>query len=250
MKLIQVEEVSKRFGDLLVLDRVSFSVGDGEFMCICGPTGCGKTTLLKVMAGLIPASMGGVLVDGQPLDPLRHDISFVFQEPSCLPWKTVFGNVRFSLETRAAALGQSSSRGEMDERVERILDLVGLKEFAHYYPHQISAGMKQRVAIARAFVTEPDLLLMDEPFGYLDVQTRYFLGKETLRIWEKLRRTVVFVTHSIEEAVYLPERTMVLTGLPARVSATIPVNLPRPRDYDDPRFMDLRRKITDLIKWW
>jgi len=250
MKLIQVEEVSKRFGDLLVLDRVSFSVGDGEFMCICGPTGCGKTTLLRVMAGLIPATMGRVLVDGQPLDPLRHNISFVFQEPSCLPWKTVSGNVRFSLETRSAALRQNLSKADMDERAGRILDFVGLQEFAHYYPHQISAGMKQRVAIARAFVTEPDLLLMDEPFGYLDVQTRYFLEKEILRIWEKLRRTVVFVTHSIEEAVYLSERTMVLTELPARVSATIPVNLPQPRDYDDPSFMDLRRKITDLIKWW
>jgi len=142
------------------------------------------------------------------------------------------------------------SKAEMDERVERILDLVGLQEFSHYYPHQISAGMKQRVAIARAFATEPELLLMDEPFGYLDVQTRYYLRKEVLRIWEKLRRTVVFVTHSIEEAVYLPERTMVLSKLPARVSAIIPIDLRRPREYADPEFIALRKKITDLIKWW
>lgn len=248
--MIQVEDVSKRFGGLRVLDHVSFSVEDGEFMCICGPTGCGKTTLLKVMAGLIPAATGRVLIDGQPLDPLKHNVSFVFQEPSCLPWKTVFDNVRFSLETRSAALGETSSKTEMDEGVERILDLVGLDEFAHYFPHQISAGMKQRVVIARAFATEPELLLMDEPFGYLDVQTRYYLRKEVLRIWEKLRRTVVFVTHSIEEAVYLSKRTMVLTELPARVAAIIPVDLPRPRQYADPEFIELREKITDLIKWW
>lgn len=248
--LIQVKGVSKRFGNLLVLDHVSFTVRDDEFICICGPTGCGKTTLLKIIAGLIPTTAGGVMIDGQPLDPLRNNISFVFQEPSCLPWRTVFGNIRFSLETRSAALGNTMSKAEMDERVERILDLVSLQDFAHYYPHQISAGMKQRVAIARAFATEPELLLMDEPFGYLDVQTRYYLRKEVLRIWEKLRRTVVFVTHSIEEAVYLPERTMVLTELPARISAIIPVDLPRPREYADPQFITLRKKITDLIKWW
>jgi len=248
---IQVKNVTKRFGDLLVLDNVSFSVYENEFVCICGPTGCGKTTLLNIIAGLIPATDSApILIDGEPINPQRRNISFVFQEPSCLPWRNVHDNIKFGLEIKKAVLKQSISENEVEEKVRRTINLVGLDEFEEYYPHQISGGMKQRVAIAQAFVTDPDLLLMDEPFGYLDAQTRYYMEKEVLRIWGKLKRTVIFVTHNIEEAVYLAERAVVLTELPAHVKAVIPIDLPRPRDYTDPEFVKIRRDITNLVKWW
>jgi len=248
---IQVRNVTKRFGDLLVLDNVGFSVYENEFLCICGPTGCGKTTLLNIIAGLTPTSDSApILIDGEPINPQRHNISFVFQEPSCLPWRNVRDNIRLGLEIKKAVLKHDISESEVEEKVRRIVNLVGLDEFEEYYPHQISGGMKQRVAVAQAFVTDPDLLLMDEPFGYLDVQTRYYMEKEVLKIWEKLKRTVIFVTHNIEEAVYLAERTVVLTELPARVKAVIPIDLPRPRDYTDPEFLKIRRQITNLVKWW
>lgn len=248
---IQVKNVTKRFGDLLVLDNVSFSVYENEFLCICGPTGCGKTTLLNIIAGLTHTTDSApILIDGEPINPQRHNISFVFQEPSCLPWRNVRDNIRFGLEIRKAVHKQGISENEVEEKVRRIINLVDLGEFEEYYPHQISGGMKQRVAIAQAFVTDPDLLLMDEPFGYLDVQTRYYMEKEVLKIWEKLKRTVIFVTHNIEEAVYLAERTVVLTELPAHVKAVIPIDLPRPRDYTDPEFVKIRRHITNLVKWW
>jgi len=248
---IQVKNLIKRFGDLLVLDKVSFSVYENEFLCICGPTGCGKTTLLNIIAGLIPATDSApILIDGEPINPQRHNISFVFQEPSCLPWRNVRDNIKFGLEIKKEVLKQNMTENEIEEKVSRIINLVGLDEFEEYYPHQISGGMKQRVAIAQAFVTDPDLLLMDEPFGYLDVQTRYYMEKEVLRIWGKLKRTVIFVTHNIEEAVYLAERVIVLTELPANVKAVIPIDLPRPREYTDPEFVKIRRHITSLVKWW
>lgn len=248
---IHVKNVIKRFGDLLVLDNVSFRVYENEFLCICGPTGCGKTTLLNIIAGLTSATNSNpVLINDEPIDPQKHNISFVFQEPSCLPWRNVRDNVRFGLEIKKAVLKQGLSENEIHDKVRKIISLVGLDEFEEYYPHQISGGMKQRVAIAQAFVMDPDLLLMDEPFGYLDVQTRYYMEKEVLRIWEKLKRTVIFVTHNIEEAVYLAERVVVFTELPARVKAVIPIDLPRPRDYTDPKFVEIRRQITKLVKWW
>ena len=248
---IQVKNITKRFGELLVLDNVSFSVYENEFLCICGPTGCGKTTLLNIIAGLIPATNSRpILIDGKPINLQKHNISFVFQEPSCFPWKTVQDNIKFSLEIKKTVLKQNITQNEIDEKVKKIIDLVDLNGFEDYYPHQISGGMKQRIAIAQAFVTEPDLLLMDEPFGYLDVQTRYYMEKEVLRIWEKLKRTVIFVTHSIEEAVYLAERIVVLTELPASVKAVVSVDLPRPRERTDPEFVKIRRHITELIKWW
>ncbi|NIU82157.1 MAG: ATP-binding cassette domain-containing protein, partial [Candidatus Korarchaeota archaeon] len=204
-----------------------------------------------IIAGLIPATDSTpVLINSEPINPQRHNISFVFQETSCLPWRNVRDNIKFGLEIKKAVLNKGISENEIKEKVKRIINLVGLDEFKEYYPHQISGGMKQRVSIAQAFVTDPDLLLMDEPFGYLDVQTRYYMEKEVLRIWEKLKRTVIFVTHNIEEAVYLAERIVVLTELPAHVKAVISIDLPRPRDYADPEFVKIRRHITNLVKWW
>ncbi len=236
---VQVE-VTKRFGPLLVLDRVEFGVNENEFLVLVGPSGCGKTTLANIVGGLISPTEGRVLVDGQPVNPRRHNISFIFQEPSCLPWRTLWDDVKIGLEIK------SFSGNSVGERVRRVIVLVGLQGFENYYPHQISGGMKQRVAIARAYATEPDLLLMDEPFGHLDAQTRYLMQLEVIRIWEEMKRTVIFVTNNIEEAVFLAERIIVFGKLPARICGEIRVDLPRPRDHISPEFLSLRGRVSAL----
>ena len=233
-------EVTKRFDQLLVIDRVKFSVNENEFFVLVGPSGCGKTTLADIVGGLIPPTEGRVLIDGQPVNPRQHNISFVFQEPSCLPWRTLWDDVKIGLEIKGFPENSSG------ERVRRMIHLVGLQGFENYYPHQISGGMKQRVAIARAYATEPDLLLMDEPFGHLDAQTRYLMQLEIIRIWEEMKRTVIFVTNNIEEAVFLAERILVFSKLPARIRGEIRVDLPRPRDHISPEFLSLRSQVSEL----
>jgi sulfonate transport system ATP-binding protein len=241
---VQVSNLTKRFGDLLVLDDISFDVYDGEFLCVVGPTGCGKTTFLNVLSKLIPASAGDIYIDGESADPRKHNLSFVFQEPSSMPWRTVEDNIRFGLEVKKL-------RGEQAEgRINEMLDLVGLKDFRKYYPRQLSASMDQRVVIARAFAINPDLLLMDEPYCQLDVKLRYYLEDEIIRIWRELKRTVIFVTHNIEEAVYVAERILVLTPKPTTIKAEIKVDLPRPRNFADPDFVRIREQVTEMIKWW
>jgi ABC-type nitrate/sulfonate/bicarbonate transport system ATPase subunit len=241
---IKFTNFSKSFGDLLVLDNLNFSVKENDFLCIVGPTGCGKTTLCNLITTLIPPSKGTVEINGEPADPRKHNISFVFQEPSCLPWRNVWDDIKFGLEIKGY------SREQIRERVSRIIELVGLKDFVNYYPHQISAGMKQRVAIARAFVTKPDLLLMDEPFGQLDIKTRFYMMDEVLKLWREIKATIVYVTHNLEEAVYLGEEVIVLTQKPTHIKSTIPVDLSRPRDYSDPKFVEKRKLVTELVKWW
>jgi ABC-type nitrate/sulfonate/bicarbonate transport system ATPase subunit len=245
---VQVSKLSMRFGNLLVLDGIEFTVSEGEFLCVVGPTGCGKTTFLNLVSGLLTPTEGAVMINGERIHPKKHNLSFVFQEPSCLPWRTVYDDVKLGLEIKQRSLGLCDE--EIKDQVNEMLTLVGLKEFAKYYPHQLSGGMKQRVAVARAFATKPDLLLMDEPFGQLDVKLRFHLEDELLKLWQKLRRTVVFVTHNIEEAVYLGERILVLTQKPTRVREEVDVKLPRPRDIADPNFVALRNRITELIRWW
>jgi len=241
---IKFTNFSKSFGDLLVLDNLNFSVKENDFLCIVGPTGCGKTTLCNLITTLIPPSKGTVEINGEPADPRKHNISFVFQEPSCLPWRNVWDDIKFGLEIKGY------SREQICERVSRIIELVGLKDFVNYYPHQISAGMKQRVAIARAFVTKPDLLLMDEPFGQLDIKTRFYMMDEVLKLWGEIKATIVYVTHNLEEAIYLGEEVIVLTQKPTHIKSTIPVDLSRPRDYSDPKFVEKRKLVTELVKWW
>jgi ABC-type nitrate/sulfonate/bicarbonate transport system ATPase subunit len=241
---IKFTNFSKSFGDLLVLDNLNFSVKENDFLCIVGPTGCGKTTLCNLITTLIPPSKGTVEINGEPADPRKHNISFVFQEPSCLPWRNVWDDIKFGLEIKGY------SREQIRERVSRIIELVGLKDFVNYYPHQISAGMKQRVAIARAFVTKPDLLLMDEPFGQLDIKTRFYMMDEVLKLWREIKATIVYVTHNLEEAIYLGEEVIVLTQKPTHIKSTIPVDLSRPRDYSDPKFVEKRKLVTELVKWW
>ncbi|MGI6285922.1 ABC transporter ATP-binding protein [Neomoorella humiferrea] len=241
---VEVRNLTKRFDDLLVLNDISFNVYQGEFLCIVGPTGCGKTTFLNVLCKLIPATAGEILIDGEPANPRKHNLAFVFQEPSTMPWKTVEQNIRFGLEVKKLP------EEEIKKRVERMLELVGLKDFRHYYPRQLSASMDQRVVIARAFAMNPDLLLMDEPYGQLDIKLRYYLEDEVIRIWRELKSTVIFVTHNIEEAVYVAERILVLTPKPTTIKAEIKVDLPRPRNFADPEFVRIREQVTEMIKWW
>jgi len=236
--------VTQRFGDLLVLDRLRFSIKDKEFLCLLGKSGCGKTTVANLMAGLIPCTEGRVTINGVPVDPRRHELAFVFQEPSLWPWRTVRDNIKIGLEIKGVP------RAEIDRRIREMVDLVGLKGFEDYYPYQISGGMKQRVAIARAFAVDADLILMDEPFAALDAQTRATMQAEVLRIWEKRTTTVVFVTHSLEEAVYLAQRIIVLSEKPASIKASFTVDLPRPRDFAHPGFVALRKQLGELVGTW
>lgn len=239
-----MNSLTKQFGDLLVLNDINFTVGDGEFLCIVGPTGCGKTTFLNLLSKLIPPTKGNICIDGEVADPKRHNISFVFQEPSCMPWRTVRQNIAYGMEVK------KFPPQEIEERLEKTMKLVGLTDCANLYPNQISSSMEQRVAIARAFAAKPDLLLMDEPYGQLDVKLRYYLEDELIRIWQEFKTTVIFVTHNIEEAVYLAERILILSNKPTTIKAEIKVDLPRPRDFTAPEFVEIRKRVTDLIKWW
>jgi ABC-type nitrate/sulfonate/bicarbonate transport system ATPase subunit len=233
-----------KFGALLVLDRLNFTVRDGEFVCIVGPTGCGKTTLCNLITTILEPTSGTIEIDGERADPKKHNISFVFQEPSALPWRTIRDNIKFGLEIKG------NNGQEIGQRLDKIINLVRLNGFEDYYPHQISAGMIQRVAIARAFVTQPDLLLMDEPFGQLDIKTRFRMMDEVLRLWRETKATIIYVTHNLEEAVYLGESILVLTQKPTVIKEIINVRLKHPRDYADPNFIEIRKLVTELVKWW
>lgn len=241
---IVVRNLTKRFGDLLVLNNINFTVADGEFLCIVGPTGCGKTTFLNCLTRLIPITAGEILIKGEPADPKKHNICYVFQEPTTFPWRTVRENVAFGMEVK------NFPKDKLEERLNYILKLVGLADTADLYPNQISASMTQRVAVARAFAAYPDLLLMDEPYGQLDVKLRFYLEDELIRLWQTLKATVIFVTHNIEEAVYLAERILVLSNKPTTIKAEVRVDLPRPRNLIDPKFVEIRKRVTDLIRWW
>jgi sulfonate transport system ATP-binding protein len=241
---IDVKDLTKSFGDLLVLDKINFTVAEGEFLAIVGPTGCGKTTFLNCLSKLIPTTEGNIFIDGKVADPRTHNISFVFQEPTCLPWRTVRENVAYGMEVKRF------SKDEVDKRVNYMLELVGLTNTANLYPNQVSASMVQRITVARAFAVDPDLLLMDEPYGQLDMKLRYYLEDELIRLWQTLKSTVIFVTHNIEEAAYLAERILVLSNKPTYIKAEVTVDLPRPRSLIDPKFVEIRRHVTDLIRWW
>ena len=234
-------EVSHRYGELRVHEGVKFDVRPNEFVCIAGPSGCGKTTLLDILAGIQPPTSGSVRIDGEPADPKRHNISFVFQEPSTLPWLTVRDNVAFGLRVK------NRPDAEIAQAVDEILGVVSLRGYEDYYPHQISGGMKQRVAIARAFATRADLVLMDEPFVSLDQPTRERMQREVLDIWQHHRRTIIFVTHNLEEAVFLGDRVLILSSKPATIVADIAVDLPRPRDILSADFTELRRRCVTLL---
>jgi len=240
---LSLEEVSKEFrqngGAIAVLDRISLEIREGEFVCILGPSGCGKSTLLNIVGGFIPPTGGSVRIDGEPVkgpDPRRI---FVFQERGVFPWLTVEGNIGFGLFRL--------SRSERASRIAHYVKLVGLEGFEGAYPHELSGGMKQRLEVARALAVNPDMLFLDEPFGSLDSITRLGMRRELLRIWTLERKTILFVTHDIEEAVQLADRVVVLSARPARVRRIVEIDIPHPRDISAPRYLELRDGIFEEI---
>lgn len=241
---VQVKNLTKAFGDLLVLDDVSFDVYDGEFLCIVGPTGCGKTTFLNSMTKIYEPSQGSIRVDGEEINPQRHNLAYIFQEYSTMEWLNIQENVEFGLKAK------KFPKERLKERSDYVIRMVGLDKYRNYYPSQLSASMLQRVVIARAFAIEPDLLLMDEPYGQMDIKLRFYLEDEVLRLWKEMGTTVVFVTHNIEEAVYLSEKILILTNKPAGIKEELVNRLPYPRDITSPDFIEMRRHVTDQIKWW
>ncbi|MEM2955735.1 MAG: ABC transporter ATP-binding protein [Nitrososphaerales archaeon] len=238
---VSLKNVSKSFGGLQVIDNVSFDVFEGKFVCIVGPSGCGKTTLLRVIAGLETPTSGSILLDGSPPKPENYNIGFVFQEDSSLPWRNVYDNIKFGLEIKKRS-------EDIDNKVKEMTKLVGLSGFEKYYPYQISGGMRKRVAIARALAVNPSILLMDEPFGDLDAQTRWVMHRELKSIHEKLRKTTIFVTHNVEEAVYLADEVIIFTKRPATVKATLTVELPEPRNKLSKEFARYRELIIGFLK--
>lgn len=241
---VRVTNLTKKFGDLLVLDNISFDVKQGEFLCIVGPTGCGKTTFLNSLTKLYDLTAGEILINGEPVDLKKHNIAYILQEYSAFPWLTVEENVKYGLKIK------NLPEDEVVKRADQVIGMVGLEDYRSYYPDQLSASMLQRVVIARAFAVQPELLLMDEPYGQLDISLRFRLEDELIRLWRETGTTVIFITHNIEEAVYLSERILVLTNKPTSIKKEIINPLPWPRDVTDPEFVEIRNHVTDLIKWW
>jgi len=227
---------------LLALDHINLQVRAGEFLCIVGPSGCGKSTLLHLIAGLHSQTSGQVLVDGHPVSGPGTDRILIFQEHGLFPWLTVAENVEFGMKMKGIP------KAERQERTRYYLKLVHLAKFEKSYIHQLSGGMRQRVAIARALATEPDVLLMDEPFAALDAQTRDLLHDELERIWSETGRTIIFVTHNVREAVRLGDRVVLLTFRPGRVKNEFPVSLPRPRSLEDPEVAMAAREVLDELR--
>jgi NitT/TauT family transport system ATP-binding protein len=245
MSFIRISGVSKTYhrGKQTVeaLADITFDAEFGQFICLLGVSGCGKSTLLQVLAGHERATAGVIEIDGQPLKGPHPDAAIVFQEYGLFPWMTAERNIGFNLRARRVA------RARRDHIVNRLIQTVGLSGFEKRYPHELSGGMRQRVGIARALTTNPRILLMDEPFGALDAQTRSLMQTELLRVWEAYKSAVIFVTHSIEEAVYLADRIIIMTPRPGRVRSIIKVDLPRPRDSTAVGFIEYVRKVLAEI---
>jgi ABC-type nitrate/sulfonate/bicarbonate transport system ATPase subunit len=252
--MLEVRQLSKVFFEqndprkpgFVALYNISLAIRRKEFVSLLGPSGCGKTTLIRIIAGLIPADRGEVVVNGQIVTAPGRDRCMVFQQFGLLPWRTVLSNVEFGLEIEGVC------KEDRRRAADKYLELVGLRGFEQYYPHQISGGMQQRVGIARALSKQPDILLMDEPFGAVDAQTREQLQEELLKIWNQTDTTIVFVTHSIDEAIYLSDRVVVMQGRPGRIKEEVTVELPRPRwEGDvkaDPRFAQLRTHLRESLR--
>ena len=241
---VEVLDLCKNFGDLEVLKNCNFHIKEGEFVCVVGPTGCGKTTFLNLLTCLIEPTSGEILIDGKKADPRKHNLAFVFQEPTAYPWLTVQGNLGFSMSLK------KQPKDKIEQKVKEIAKLMGLEADLGKYPQELSSSTEQKVVIGRAFAMEPDLLLMDEHYSQMDIKTRFYLEDEVIRLWKELKSTVLFVTHNIEEAVYLADRVLILSQKPASVKEEVTIDLPRPRDINSPEFIKLRSYITDKIKWW
>lgn len=251
MVLLEIDNVSKTYeGEtesdaIKAVDVLSIDVNRGEFLSLIGPTGCGKTTLLKMIAGLIKPSQGSIRINGMEVSSPSEDVGFVFQKDSTLPWRNVFENVVFGLEMKGIP------EEERTRRSQEMIDLVGLSGFEDNYPNELSGGMRQRVAIARALTLNPSIMIMDEPFGALDEQTRRILGDELLRICRETDQTTLFVTHSISEAIHLSDRIGVITSRPGRIKELVDIDIPRPRTAEllnSNKFNEIRNEIWELLK--
>jgi NitT/TauT family transport system ATP-binding protein len=247
---LRIEKLSKSYQrkegwnttrTLRVFENVSFSVGEGEFVSIIGSSGCGKSTLLNLSAGLDPASSGSVYVDGHRISGPGLDRGVVFQEFALFPWLTVIGNIEFGLRSKGVAAA------ERHKIAQRYVNLVGLAGFEKFHAYRLSGGMRQRVGIARALAIDPSVLLMDEPFGALDAQTRESMQKALADIWQATKKTVLFITHDIREAVYLSDRVLVMSGRPANVSLELTIDLPRPRNRHDSKFQEYELQLERAI---
>ena len=243
--MVEIRALAKRYAvegtDVVALDGIDVAIGEGQFVCLLGPSGCGKSTLLKIVAGLIPPTEGQIRIDGRSVTGPGPDRAVVFQDYALFPWMTVAENAEFGLAARGV------DPAKRHAVTSELLKAVGLADFAAKYPHHLSGGMKQRVSIARALAVDPVLLLMDEPFGALDAQTRYVMQKELLRVWSAYRKTVLFVTHSIEEALFLADRVLVMTARPGRIKADLALTHPRPRDVASDDFTRLRKQTLELL---
>ena len=241
---VVVSNLTKRFKDLLVLDSISFTVKEGEFLCLVGPTGCGKTTFLNSLSKILTIDSGSITIDGEAVDPQKHNLAYILQEYSTFPWLNVEQNISYGLKIKGF------DKAAIKERTNEAISMVNLEKYRNYYPSELSASMLQRVVIARAFATKPDLLLMDEPYGQLDLNLKYKLEDELLKLWEQTKTTIIFITHNIEEAIYLSDRILVMTNKPTTIKTSIKNDLARPRKVSSQGFVDLRNEVTDLIKWW
>ncbi|MEY9773115.1 NitT/TauT family transport system ATP-binding protein [Sinorhizobium fredii] len=245
--MVSLDSVTMAFGAYVAVQDVNLKVSDGEFLAIVGPTGCGKSTILNAIAGLLKPASGTVSIDGQPVRGIQNDIGYLFQQDALLPWKTAIENVELG------PMFKGVGAAERREQSMRWLAKVGLKGFEHRYPHQLSGGQRKRVQMAQALITGPKVILMDEPFSALDIHTRHLMQNELLRLWQEERRAVVMITHDLEEAIALGDRVVVLAAGPrSRVIDSFPVDLERPRDVAeiklDPRFMDLYRNIWSSLR--
>ncbi|NMO94450.1 ABC transporter ATP-binding protein [Paenibacillus lemnae] len=241
MQTIAIDNVSKSFGSLNVLSQVDFTIAQGEFAAIVGPSGCGKSTVLRMIAGLETASTGAVKANGTPITAPDPSRMLIFQEHALYPWRTVAKNVAFGLELSGV------SKKEWSIRVNEVLDKVGLSGFQKYYPHQLSGGMRQRAAIARALVTDPEVLLLDEPFGALDAITKISMQNELLRLWEGTGKTVLLITHDIDEAIYLADTIYVMSPRPGQIVERISTEMPRPRNRNGADFVAVRERIMSHL---
>jgi NitT/TauT family transport system ATP-binding protein len=243
---ITFDRVSVQFGGLKVVDNVSYAIGDREFVSVIGPSGCGKTTMMNIVAGFVPPSAGAVLLDGRPVAGPGPDRGVIFQEYGVFPWLTVKENIAFGLKLAANRVADA----EREEICERYMRLMGLADFAHAWPKTLSGGMRQRLAIARAYAVKPEFLLMDEPFGALDAQTRSAMQDLLLEVLQAEGKTVMLITHSVEEAVYLSNRIVVMTARPTRIREIIDVPFGYPREeslHEKPEFGELRSHVRELV---
>jgi ABC-type nitrate/sulfonate/bicarbonate transport system ATPase subunit len=241
MQKLELIGVNKNFGKLQVLSDINLTVNKGEFAAIVGPSGCGKSTILRMFSGLETPSSGQVLADGQPIKGPHPQRSLIFQEHALYPWRTVEQNVGFGMELSGVP------EAERKERIKEILEKVGLDGFQTYYPHQLSGGMRQRASIARALVLNPEVLLLDEPYGALDAITRLTMQNELIKLWRGTGKTMLLITHDIDEAVYLADTIYVMSPRPARFVAILKADMPRPRNRNGADFVHLRQTIMDAL---